>query len=230
MPFRGRAARLRPRCTAWPWLSWVGVSRVALVGLLVTTFAGCGARIGPTHLAADKSVSNLGWDLHVASDDLLIAHLDLQAQRRRRMLAGDDLEIVRQSPTALVCTAAADVSGDVRGARDGVVALRNDTARVDGSLKVVGVDLLRLHEQLRTPGLSAATTNQLNDARTRAGRAMRRYSATAHRLAASAYRLLEQSASLGGSATRRCAQATKSPGPGNAQRLHSGVVHERSVT
>ena len=168
--FRRCAARLRPHCTVWPRPCWVGACRVALVGLLASTFAGCGVRTGPAHLAADASVSNLGWDLNVANDDLLVARLDLQAQQRRLLLAAADLGIVRRSPAALVCSAAADVSGDVRSSRDGVVALRNDTARVEGSLKVVEVDLLRLHDQLQTPGLSAATTNQLSDARTRAGR------------------------------------------------------------
>ena len=163
-------------------------------------------------MAADASVSNLGWDLNVANDDLLVARLDLQAQQRRLLLAAADLGIVRRSPAALVCSAAADVSGDVRSSRDGVVALRNDTARVKGSLKVVGVDLLRLHEQLQAPRLSAATTNQLSDAQARAGRSMHRYDATARELLADAQRLLERTARVGGSATRRCAQATKLPG------------------
>jgi hypothetical protein len=212
VPFRRCAARLSLRCTVWSRPCWVGACRVALVGLLATTFAGCGVRTGPAHLAADASVSNLGWDLNVANDDLLVARLDLRAQQRRLLLAAADLGIVSGGPAALVCSAAADVSGDVRSSRDGVVALRNDTARVKGSLKVVGVDLLRLHEQLQGPGLSAATKNQLSDAHARASRTMLRYDAIARELMADAQRLLGRTAGVGGFATRRCAQATMVPG------------------
>ncbi|MHB8643130.1 MAG: hypothetical protein ACYDA3_09630 [Gaiellaceae bacterium] len=117
----------------------------------------------------NNEVANLRWDLTVVDDDLLVARLALNEQKRRVRQALADLNLARKAPAQDGGYYIGLVQQDAGHAVDGVRAVENSVTRVDASLSYVRRDLGNLHRVRPTPGQEA----RLSAALTTGRRAMR---------------------------------------------------------
>ncbi len=180
-----------------------------VIGLLAATAGGCGSAAPSPQRTIDANIANLGWDLSGVRDDLLVARVDAAGQRSRLRLTFDDLRLVRRSPADRLCDATADVTSDARDARDGVVAVRNDTARAERSLQIVDVDLTSLERQSKAPRLPRRSARLATEARARALLVSSRYRAEIASLTKEAEQLQKRITDLAHRAVALCARVRR---------------------
>jgi len=89
-------------------------------------------------------MANLALDLTGARDDVFVAQLDVGEQRRRVREAAWDLAAAQTASRDEVCRAVAVLTRDDHAARNGVIAVNNDTGRAVNSVAYVVGDLAGL--------------------------------------------------------------------------------------